>query len=133
MTERDNIRKIDEELILQCKDGKFKKVRTLLDEGADPNFVDPKIGMRPIQVAAVMGAFPVLEELLTCENLDMLVTTGDGILPSQLVSTHRLLPAQLETLNKLLDREVAAAEKLGIAHEDLLTRRVEVPVPTPTV
>lgn len=129
MANSETMREIDQELILACNQGNAEAVRQLLQDGADPNCEEPKLGWKPIQVAAAAGAMEVLDILADIDELDVLVITKDGTLPSQLISHERLLPSELVTINKVQTRELREAEKRGVNHEDLLTRSIEVPSP----
>lgn len=129
MTKNQTMREIDQDLILACNQGDAEAVRRLLQNGADPNCEEPKLGWKPIQVAAAAGAMQVLDILADVDELDILVTTKDGTLSSQLISHERLSPSEMETINKVLTRELREAEIRGVKHEDLLTRSVEVPSP----
>jgi hypothetical protein len=92
-------------------------VQDLIDEGADVNFSHPDDGLRPIQAAASIGAFYVIEALLKRSELDVLVKDHLNRLPSHLAMFVADDPDLCDTL---LSAEMRQAAERGLDYKQVL-------------
>ncbi len=89
----------------------------MIREGADVNYFCPENGSSIIHYITLMGAWDMLEALDERDDVDYLVRTVDGRLPSDFAAMH----FEPELLEYITRKQVEQAQRQGISFADILS------------